>query len=245
MTYDPIQLNAAFQREALAKGFSSIPISQELVMPAFSRAGEGPTVLLSAGIHGDEPASFLAALEFLRRAPSHHFHWLITPMLNPTGIALGKRESAAGHDLNRDYHLGSTPEVAAHLHWLARQPVPDIFISLHEDYDGIGFYFYEIQLNGQPSIAPPLLESIARSLPIEPGPIIDGGEATGPGHFFRDALPPDDAVPDGLPEAILLSQLGCPLSLTFETPTFAASLEHRIEGHLAGIEVALTHFREI
>lgn len=245
MPYDPLQLDADYQQAALAQGFVSDGISQELNMPAFSRAGEGATVMLSAGIHGDEPAGFLAVLEFLRGGPSRNFTWLVSPMLNPTGIERGTRENACGCDLNRDYHSGRSAEVAAHLQWLAKQPVPDLFISLHEDYDAVGFYFYEIQTGGHPSIAPPLLNQISQSLAIEPGPLIDGREATAPGHFFRDSVPEGDDLADGLPEAVFLSQKGCPLSLTFETPTFAAPLKNRIDAHLTAIEVALTHFPKI
>lgn len=245
MPYDPVQLNHQFQDAASSQGFTSIPISEELLMPAFSLLGEGPTVMLSAGIHGDEPAGFLAALEFLKRGPSHAFSWIISPLLNPTGIALGTRENQHGHDLNRDYEHGRTAEVAAHLHWLKQQRVPDIFISLHEDYDGTGFYFYEIQTGGRSSVGGPLLNAISQNLAIEPGPMIDGRECSGPGHFFRETIPSDDDLPDGLPEAIFLTLRGCPLSLTFETPTFAVPIEHRIEGHLTAINAAISYFGEI
>lgn len=241
-------LLSSFQEAAAEQGFQSEWISPELSIPAFTRQANGPVILLSAGIHGDEPASPLAALEFLKSAPSTDVHWLITPLLNPTGIALGTRENAAGRDLNRDYYEPTSPEIQAHCQWLARQPVPDLSISLHEDYDATGFYFYEIQLAGQPSLKQEIFAQVQRHLPLEPGPLIDGRESDGPGWFFRRELPDLSefvTAEGGYPEALHLSQAGCPLSLTFETPTHAAPLETRISAHLAAIEAVLSHFRKI
>ncbi|MDQ8189748.1 M14 family metallopeptidase [Roseibacillus persicicus] len=227
------------------RGFRKELIGPEI--PAFSREGEGPVVLLSSGIHGDEPAGPLASLAFLESGPSTDFHWLLTPCLNPSGLTLGTREDASGRDLNRDYQLFASPETAAHRAWLDDQPVPDLFISLHEDYDATGFYFYEIQLAGHPSVRDAIFEKVRPHLSIEPGPIIDGRESSGDGWFFRENLPDlteFSELEGGFPEALYLSQKGCPLSLTFETPTNAEPLEARVAGHLAAIEATLAEFRQ-
>jgi hypothetical protein len=242
---DPSDLRRDFAEAALAQGFESHPISEKLGIPAYTRKGSGPTVLLSAGIHGDEPAAVLAALAFLRQGPSRDFNWLLTPILNPSGLAKGTRENADGIDLNRDYGSGITFEVAAHLKWLQKQPTPDVFIALHEDYDGTGFYFYEIRLDGQPALGESLITKVEEKITIEPGPIIDEREATGPGYFFFTEIPSEEERPDGLPEAIHLSLRGCPLSLTFETPTHEAPMQQRIDAHLVAIEATLEHFRKI
>lgn len=246
--HDVPELLRRFQEAAAEQDFQEEWISQELSIPAFTREGEGPIVLLSAGIHGDEPASPLAALNFLKSGPARDFRWLITPLLNPTGIALGTRESAAGLDLNRDYHEPASPEIQAHCEWLTRQPVPDLFISLHEDYDATGFYYYEIELAGRPSLKDEIFARLPRILPLEPGPLIDGRESDGPGWFFRRDLPDlSEFVSEegGYPEALHLSNAGCSLSLTFETPTHAAPLATRISAHLAAIEAVLSQFSKI
>ena len=150
MTLDPQDLLTRFNTVAKQQGFCHQEITASI--PSYARVSEGPTILLSTGIHGDEPAGPLAALAFLESGPPSDFNWLITPLLNPTGIALGTRENAAGLDLNRDYGQAQSPEIQAHLAWLAQQRCPDLFISLHEDYDATGFYLYEIQLAGRASI---------------------------------------------------------------------------------------------
>ncbi|MGJ8724857.1 MAG: M14 family metallopeptidase [Roseibacillus sp.] len=244
MPLDPKELLSRFNTTAAQQGFSSQEITPEI--PAYTRPSNGPTVLLSSGIHGDEPAGPLAALAFLENSPSSDFNWLVTPLLNPTGIALGTRENAEGLDLNRDYHHPRSPEIQAHLAWLAQQPTPDLFISLHEDYDATGFYFYEIQLAGRPTIHPAIFEKVSAHLPIEPGPLIDGRESTGDGWFFKEELPDlteFTTEEGGYPEALFLSQKGCSLSLTFETPTHAAPLETRVNAHLAAIEATMAQFR--
>lgn len=246
--HDVPELLRRFQAAAGEQGFHEEWISPALSIPAFTREGEGPTVLLSAGIHGDEPASPLAALDFLKSGPARDFHWLITPLLNPTGLALGSRESAAGLDLNRDYHEPKSTEIQAHCAWLARQAVPDLFISIHEDYDATGFYYYEIELAGRPTLREAIFSRLQGILPPEQGPLIDGRESDGPGWFFRQDLPDlTEFVSEegGFPEALHLSQAGCPLSLTFETPTHAVPLTTRISAHLAAIEAVLEQFRKI
>ena len=128
--------------------------------------GERP-IYLSSGIHGDEPAGPLALLKLMKEGffdPGSA--WAICPALNPTGLAAGTRDTAEGIDLNRDYHLRETPEVQAHAAWLERQEPPQLFLSLHEDYESTGFYFYEInQCDDQPERAEAILESVSEWFP--------------------------------------------------------------------------------
>ncbi|MBK1835117.1 succinylglutamate desuccinylase/aspartoacylase domain-containing protein [Roseibacillus ishigakijimensis] len=245
MPLDPQDLLARFRSAAARQDFEFEALLPDL--PAFTRLAPGPVVHLSAGIHGDEPASPLAALEFLENGPAADLHWLLTPLMNPSGLARGSRENRDGLDLNRDYLHGQSAEVAAQREWLSRQPVPDLFISLHEDYDATGFYFYEIQLAGNPSVRDAVFTEIKTLLPLEPGPIIDERESSGPGWFFLEEMPDKEEFAreaGGFPEALHLGERGCPLSLTFETPTHAVTLETRIAAHLAAIAAALAEFRK-
>src|SRR6185312_15028223 len=61
-------------------------------------------IYLSAGIHGDEPAGPLAALQLLQenRWPENVDLWFC-PCLNPIGFTLNTRENSRGIDLNREY----------------------------------------------------------------------------------------------------------------------------------------------
>ncbi len=245
MALDPDKLLADFDAEAKKRGFGREEIASGI--PAYTRSAAGPLVLVSAGIHGDEPASPLAALAFLAQNPAPEINWLLTPLLNPSGIALGSRENGEGFDLNRDYHQPQSKEISAHLAWLARQATPELFVSFHEDYEASGFYFYEIQSAGRPTIQQTLLQNVREHMPIEPGPIIDGHECTGEGWFFREEAPTPEEFTEldgGFPEALALAQKGCPLSLTFETPTHQAPIEARIQAHLTALETAIDELKK-
>jgi hypothetical protein len=197
---------------------------------------EMPQIYVSAGMHGDEPAGPLAVLELLRGGLCRDVNWVLCPVLNPTGLALGTRDNADGIDQNRDYLQRSSPEIIAHAAWLENRRPPDVFFSLHEDWEATGFYFYEINLRKehQPH-AECILERVAEHLTVEPGPMIDGHEATAPGWIYHA---PEADLPDLWPEAIFLAKLGCPLSYTFETPSSAASLESRIQALVAAVRSA-------
>jgi protein MpaA len=238
LAFDWLEFQNDFREAALAEGF--VPASLlELdagILLAWERPAKGPRVYLSAGIHGDEPAGPLAVLELLReRFFDSSIHWLLCPALNPSGLAAFTRENAQGVDLNRDYWLRGTSEVAAHTRWLQAQAAPDLFISLHEDWETEGFYFYEINLAAENlGRMQSILTAVSPWFSPEPGPIIDGHEISGPGWIYHVAEPD---VPEGWPEAIYLAKNGCPLSFTFETPSHA-SLEHRIAAHMAAVKAA-------
>ena len=227
-----------FREAAEAAGFHPEVLAELEAGPmmAWERPADGPRVYLSAGIHGDEPAGPLALLALLRGGfflPS--VHWLICPALNPEGLAASRRENAANIDLNRDYWLRSTAEVTAHSDWLDARNVPDLFISLHEDWETSGFYFYEINLReDDPGRARKIIAATGPWFPPEPGPEIDGHESREPGWIYHAAEPD---LPEGWPEAIYLAKMGCPLSFTFETPSHA-ELASRVAAHVAAVTVA-------
>jgi hypothetical protein len=187
-------------------------------------------------MHGDEPAGPLALLEMMRSGYfSDRIHWMICPALNPSGLASSRRENVDGVDMNRDYWTLITPEVAAHTEWLDSQPVPDLCISLHEDWETRGFYFYEINLGeDDPERAAAILGAVSPWFPPEAGPEIDGHECREPGWIFHAAEPD---LPEGWPEAIYLAKMGCPLSFTFETPS-GGKLADRVACHCAAIRKA-------
>lgn len=172
---------------------------------AWEKVGNGPVVYLSAGMHGDEPAGPLAALEMMERGVfDDNRHWLICPVMNPGGLALHTRENREGKDLNRDYLKMETLEVAAHIRWLDRRPVPDLFVSLHEDWESTGFYFYEINCgNDRPEVAEAIFSATSVVMPVEPEVFIDGHEVREAGWIFHC---PDADVPDHWPEAIYLAK---------------------------------------
>jgi len=222
---------------AMREGFSpSAPA--DAPFRAWHRPGAGPRIYLSAGIHGDEPAGPLAVREILRSPwfPSIHADWTICPVLNPHGLRAGTRENADGIDLNRDYQRRESAEVAAHVAWLMDSPSPDLFLSLHEDWETEGFYFYEINLGADhPGRADAILAASSEILPVESSPVIDGHDVRSPGWIHHAA---EADLPELWPEAIFLAKNGCPLSFTFETPSQTV-LEKRIATHLAAVRAVV------
>lgn len=232
-----------FSRAADREGFTPEVLldTEDGPIMAWERMGQGAPVYLSAGIHGDEPAGPLAALNLMENGvfPADR-HCIVCPALNPGGLAVHSRENRNGSDLNRDYLLKSTLEIAAHTRWLDRNPVPGLFVSLHEDWESEGFYFYEINLGrDDPQRASDLLAAVSTHFPTEPGPEIDGHEVRGPGWIFHCA---EADLPDSWPEAIYLAKRGCPLSFTFETPS-KANLPDRVAAHVSGFRELLRKVR--
>lgn len=149
---------------------------------------------------------------------------------------MGRRENREGIDLNRDYLKKVTLEIDAHTRWFERNRLPDVFVSLHEDWETKGFYFYEINLNkDQPHRALEILEAVAESFAPEAGPRIDGHEVRAPGWIYHDA---EADLPEEWPEAIYLAKQGCPLSFTFETPS-QADLNKRVAAHVSAFQTLL------
>ncbi len=242
---DLVPLMESFDELFSRRGFDREEIAMTAAGPivAWSRmAGEArPTVYLSAGMHGDEPAGPLAIEAFWREQDPREVNWLICPILNPTGIQARTRDNAEGMDLNRDYLLQRSLEVRAHAAWLEKQVVPDLFLSLHEDWETEGFYFYEISLGeDQPYRARRILDEVRTVCPIEKNRRIDDHEVREEGWIHHE---PQADFPDSWPEAIFLAKRGCPLSFTFETPSCALPLAQRISAQGAAIRAAMDEIR--
>lgn len=194
------------------------------------------TVYLSSGMHGDEPAGPLALLELIEEGILEEpVSWVICPMINPTGLAAGTRENYQGLDLNRDYLQKSSAEIEAHVNWLDSVSV-DFAISLHEDWESTGFYFYEInQTEDRPQRYHRMVEAIAPIMAMEPAALIDEHEVRERGWIYHDNRPDE---PELWPEAIYLAMKGCPLSFTFETPS-SGMLEQRVTAQKVAVRAAL------
>jgi predicted deacylase len=191
---------------------------------------------ISAGIHGDEPAGPAAVRELLRAHswPDTIDVW-VCPCLNPSGFSLNTRESAAGLDLNRQYHdPEAAEEIRAHTTWLSRLPRFDVALCLHEDWEAQGFYVYELNLDGRPSFAEEIVRRAASVCPIDTSPMIEGREASGgiirPSH--------DPASRPQWPEAFYLIAHKTRLSYTLEAPS-DYPMETRVAALIAGVGAVL------
>ena len=135
-----------------------------------------------AGIHGDEPAGILGLMDFVRELDLHpelgkEFLIHLYPLCNPTGYLANTRESASGHDLNREFWRGSAqPEVTLLEAEMHRRQFDGI-IALHSDDTCGGFYgFARDRLISEQMLAP-ALAAANQVLPCDPGPVIDGFHA--------------------------------------------------------------------
>ncbi len=135
-------------------------------------------IYISAGIHGDEPAGPLAIRQLLEEDqwPAEASLWVL-PCLNPTGFAVNRRENAEGMDLNRQYLQPKAKETLAHIDWLKRQHNFDLCFCLHEDWEAQGFYVYELNPDGQPSLAEQIVARVSEVCPIDTSEIIEGRPA--------------------------------------------------------------------
>ncbi len=102
-------------------------------------------VLITGGMHGDEPAGVEAVLEFLERdntALLKNFSFLVIPCINPYGYVHNTRETLDGIDINRAFETDDVAEVAIVKKALGQTQF-SLAIDFHEDYDATGFYLYE------------------------------------------------------------------------------------------------------
>ena len=193
-------------------------------------------VYISTGIHGDEPAGPLAALQLVRENPwpGDAALWLC-PCLNPSGFPLNRRENSAGIDLNRDYRHLQSAEAGAHAEWLARQPEFDLALCLHEDWESRGFYLYELNPDHRPAPAEHIIASVAAVCPVDPSPVIEGRPAQN--GIIRPADNPLDRP--RWPEAIyLIAHNKTRLCYTFEAPS-DFPLPVRVAALAAAVRAAL------
>lgn len=61
-------------------------------------------VLITGGVHGDEPAGVEAVLQFLEQSVAdyvRHFHFVVIPCVNPSGYEANTRDNGSGEDINR------------------------------------------------------------------------------------------------------------------------------------------------
>jgi len=172
------------RNDAPASGWNFEPIlaTPTLEIDAWHRKSLQPRrrIYLSTGIHGDEPAGPLAIRELIREnAWPQDADITVCPCLNPTGFPINRRENLGGFDLNRQYIHIKAEETRAHIDWLQRQPAFDVTLCLHEDWESLGFYLYELNPDNRPSHAEEMIRRVSAVCPIDLSPEIEGRPAEG------------------------------------------------------------------
>lgn len=119
-----------------------------------------PTLLVVAGVHGDEPSSVEGVVDLLERLAAGDLaapqpFWVI-PALNPDGLGRGQKNSARDVDLNRNFPAGnfssqhqpgyfpgesplSEPETQALAGLLARESTLERVVAVHAPFACVNF----------------------------------------------------------------------------------------------------------
>lgn len=240
----PEKFGESLSELAKSRGFSARTVCEVSGYPilaferkAVSSAATPNRVYLSSGVHGDEPAGPLALAHLLENdlLPTH-VEILIVPFINPTGFAKQTRESAEGHDLNRDFRYPQNPETAAVKDLIDSQPPFHLSLALHEDWESDGFYMYSLSADSDSRPAREILKAVEKTGPIDTASEIDGSPATGglidrPADFDIDGR-------DDWPESFLLYSKSRHDHYTLETSS-SAPIEQRIAQHAAAVLSAI------
>jgi hypothetical protein len=205
---------------------------------ASSNSKSAKRIYISSGIHGDEPASPLAALKLLQENnwPEHLEIWMC-PCLNPIGFKLNSRANAKGIDLNRGYLNPIAGEILAHIAWLERQPKFDLYLCLHEDWEAHGFYLYEQNPDGKISPAEKIIAAVEKVCPIDLSETIEGRPAQN--GIVRPNILPHER-PDW-PEALYLISHKSRQGYTLEAPS-DFPIQMRVNALVAAVNAVLKNF---
>ena len=190
-------------------------------------------VLLTSGVHGDEPAGIEAVLRFFESTPATYpgFEFVVVPCVNPTGYVRSTRENNRGVDVNRSFEADDEEEVRI-IKDLLKGERFDCHVDFHEDWEATGFYMYETCESGV-GVGPAIIERVAAIMPIDP----DGEQS-------EDSDPVSPGVPCVQPswgqQGLLTYVLACHTDhvLMFETPS-DVEMETRIASQLAAFDTVL------
>jgi len=224
--------------------FEAESAAYPLYVALIGEPGAGKTsVMIDAGIHGDEPAGVEAALRFIEGAPGNadllsRFSLTVFPCNNPTGWECDTRENWRGIDLNRQFATRNPePEVRIISEALQGRCFNLVF-EMHEDVDSPGFYLYEIAENSDDRVAEEIVEGV-RELghPVNTDSLIEGRPANG--GIIRAGIKLSRFRKTRLPLAIYAYRTCGGHVLTLEPPASVLPFEDRVAIELMGLRIAL------
>ena len=204
-----------------------------------NHGGETWKFAIFGGMHGNEEAGILASYELAewaaaqpQEARDYELH--IYPVCNPSGHMAGTRHCMSGHDLNREFWVGSALPEVAYLEGELRRERYDGIISLHTDDEAVGVYGYVSGDLLSHQVLEPALEAAGKLIPRNPSPFIDGFEAEKgiikEGYFGVLSSPPEQR-----PRA---------MEIVFETPDYAR-MELQVEASVVAVKSILAEYRRL
>jgi murein peptide amidase A len=203
--------------------------------------GNPRRVLISAGIHGDEPGSVESLLLFLENNNYSPYinQWEITllPCINPYGYEFGTRENHKGIDLNRQFKEEDPPIEVSFAKSIFFTPF-EFTIELHEDNESTGYYLYQKGIDAKDDeLGYKILDAIKNIMPINLSNEIDGSSADR-GVIGKNI---DISAMDWWPMALYGLSKGVERCLTLETASHF-DMETRVNAHLRAMKTALNYF---
>jgi len=209
-----------------------------LISPVAERVG--PSVLIVAGIHGNEVSGSTAAIEILRWLQTSHIDaavYVLAPS-NPVGLKAGSRYNSMGCDVNRDFNSYRTPEAQA-IRTAVNRVKPQLIVSLHEGPQH-GVFVIGTELTPEALLQAMITELQAQRVPLArennlgvdlqtPGLMIEGALMTRAKHWLGIY---------SLGE--LATSVGVPL-VTTEVPWSDANINRRVKMQRIAAEVAIRY----
>ncbi len=106
--------------------------------PTASLLAGKPTLFIVATIHGNERSGKEGGQQFIRELTLgdhqdllERVNVIIVPHMNPDGGDAGRRTNALGYDMNRDWIVAETREVAGVVEQILNRFAPDVFVDSH------------------------------------------------------------------------------------------------------------------
>ena len=219
----------------------------------FAEVGDAsaPSIVITAGVHGDEPAAPWALLSIVRDGLlDPRFAYRIWPCLNPSGYLAGTRQNGEADDVNRSFSRGGTTPEARAVITANRDRRFALALDLHEDFEADGCYLFESLRPGAASrFAGRVVEALdAAGLPVQTiGADFDLGtppSETPPYRLERGAVLIDAEAElrlfSGLPSSLFYYRRGAQ-PLTFESPR-PRPWDDRIAAHRVFVTTVLGAF---
>jgi hypothetical protein len=202
--------------------------------------GNPRRILISGGIHGDEPSGVETICAFLEHKLYKSFlnRWEFTllPCINPSGFEAGTRNNQDDIDLNRKFREDQVPREVALVKNILDQPY-DLDMELHEDVDSSGYYLYQKdQATALSSLGRAILDQVEAIHPLNLAEEIE--EVPADRGLLSRLSEPDEM--EWWPMALYAYTRGCKHVFTLETSP-ALPMDIRVKAHLQAIQTALEY----